>query len=347
MQIRPNQSRPALPLSAGSKMNTELSPEQKGKSGASGTSPLPDFRAFTAPAVSTRVVTPSLDLKLDALQATVPADWGNVSVADRKAASQKLQTLARDLQAQKLPGVEIWGKLTEAAIDNYQGKQLNPQRQADFAMQDLAVNVIGKDAFKHLEDYKNLPWVRTPDPMVKTFQQDWAAMGLPPKDGDWDAAGWAGKGLDTHFGDDFRPEINDKTDNQIFHTLFYQFMGYVTQSPVTIRGGSIVHELRDEGTSSEDHNAAYVGMTTGMAMRDLRDSGSPDLKNWDNITLAAYGKNGGPEVRSGQANAPARDMHQLISNKLKNQGLIWKSENLLIDGAKWLQGVDQKIRSWF
>ncbi len=344
MQIRPT-PKPYQPLSTNSE--TVLSSPSPVKSSIVNPSFLPDARAIRVPAVSTRVVNPSLNLHLDSIKATVPADWGNVSVADRKAAAQQLQTLARDLQSQKLPGVEIWGKLTEVAIDNYSGKQLSPQRQADFAMQDLVVNVIGKDAFKHLEDYKNLLWVRTPDPLVKTFQDDWAAMGLPPKDNNWEAAGWAGNGLDTHFGEDFRPEINDKTNNQIFHTLFYQFMGYVTQSPVTIRGGSIVHELRDDGTSSEDHNAAYVGMTTGMALRDLRDSGSPDLKNWDSITMAAYGKKGGPEVRAGQANTRAQEMNQLISNKLNNQGLIWKSENLVIDSARWLQGAGQKIRSWF
>lgn len=346
MQIRPN-SKPYQSLPVGTEsLLPDAKPANKPHIQNQPSPFLADRSLFRTPAVSTRVVTPSLDLNLDAVKKTSSSDWGNVSVADRKAAVQQLQTLARDLQAQKLPGIEIWGKLTQAAIDNYAGKQLSPQRQADFAMQDLVVNVIGKDAFKHLEDYKNLPWVSTPDTLVKTFQEDWAAMGLPPKDNDWEAAGWAGKGLDTHFGKDFRPEINDKTDNQIFHTLFYQFMGYVTQSPLTIRGGSIVHELRDEGTSSEDHNAAYVGMTTGMAFRGLRDSGSPLLEEWSSITMAAYGKKGGPEIRSGQASQQAQDMNQLISGKLKNQGLIWKSENLLIDSAQWLQGVNKKIRSW-
>lgn len=286
---------------------------------------------------NTRVVTPRLDLGLESLTKTAPADWGNVSIADRQAALRALQTLARDLKAQGRPGVEIWSKLTQAAVDQYADKQLDPRRKSDFVMQDLAVSVIGADALKHLKSYEGLPWVRKPDPLVKTFFQDWKALGIPPADNNWEAVGWAGGELDQHASADFRPQIADGTQNQIFHTLFYQFMGYTTQAPQTIRGGSIVHEVRDNGTSSEDHNAAYVGMHTGMTLRNLRDGADPAgaLQDWSGMTRAAYGKGGGPEMKAGTASLRARQIDAAVQRQLGDKSLLWKGENALIDAVKW------------
>jgi hypothetical protein len=282
------------------------------------------------PADNTRVAkAPVFDLGLSAIGVT-PADWGNVTVADRQTAAQQLQTLAQDLKAQKRPGVEIWSRLTQAAVDNYAGKQIDPRRKADFVMQDLAIAVIGKDALKHLQDYQKLPWVRNPDPLVKTFQKDWQALGIPPTNDDWAAVGWAGDKLDTHAGADFRPQINDKSENQIFHTLFYQYMAYTTQDAFAIRGGSIVHEVRDAGTSPEDHNASYVGVMAGKAMRQTRDGASPadGLKQWGAMTQAAYGKNGTTGMKSVAPEVKA--LEQQVTTRLSDKSTLWKAENVLI-----------------
>lgn len=282
------------------------------------------------PADNTRVVTPPpIDLGLS-VTGVAPADWGNVTVADRQAAAKQLQTLAQDLKAQKRPGVEIWSRLTQAAVENYADKQIDPRRKADFAMQDLTIAVIGKDALKHLKDYQGLPWVRNPDPLVKTFQKDWQALGIPPADDNWAAVGWAGDKLDTHAGADFRPQINDKSENQIFHTLFYQYMAYTTQDAFAIRGGSFVHEVRDAGTSREDHNASYVGVMAGKAMRQTRDGANPaaGLQQWGAMTQAAYGKNGA--TGTGDVAPEVKALEKQITNRLKDKSTLWKVENVLI-----------------
>lgn len=291
---------------------------------------------------------PMLSLGLDQVAKTtktaLPAGWGDVTPADRQANLKKLQSLARELKSQAKPGIALWSEVTRQAVANYDNKQLSPQRKSDFVMQDLAIALVGGDAYKHLKSYDGLPWVRKADPMVKTFFEDWAAMGLPPADGDWDKAGWAGGELDQHACADFRPQINDGSKNQIYHTLFYHFMAYTTQAPFTIHAGSMVHEIKDEGTSSEDHNAAFVGIATGMSMRRLRDGSEAEaaLREWPSLTQAAYGKNGGPEIQAKTASPRAREFDAGIEHMLKNQNLVWKAENLSIEGIKVIKHSGSK-----
>lgn len=287
------------------------------------------------------------------VEQVTPKDWGDVTVADRQGNMKALQTLAHRLRDQGMPGVEIWGALRAEAVSRYADKQVSPQRQADFVMQDMALLTVGKDALKYLDQYTDIPRISQMDPLVEIFQSDWQAMGVPPADGDWKAAGWAGNDLDTHTGSDFRPEINDKTKNQIFHTMFYEFMGYVTQDDLMIRAGSMVHELRDGvadgGISPEDHNASYAGTAVGKTFRQMRDGAhtAAALKQWSGLTMAAYGKGGGPEVRSGQASPEAQQMHKQMSRKLEDKSLTWKVENLLIQGVDQLNDGVQRLRDLF
>lgn len=278
--------------------------------------------------------------QLEQLAASVPKDWGQVTVSERQNNLQKLQNLAHRLRDQNVPGVDIWSDLMQASLEQYANRGLSPERQADFAMQDLTLTVVGPDAVKHLNDYQDLFWNRNPDTLVQQFFDDWAQLGITPDNKDWEQSiGWAGSGLDRHVGKDFRPEINDGTNNQIYHTMFYEFMGYVTQDNFNIRAGSMVHELRDGGTSSEDHNAQYVGVATGKALRALRDgpNTASALKDFAAMTRAAYSKKGGAEILAGTASPRAWAMHAQICDKLEHKSLIWKSENTVIDGLKWLK----------
>jgi hypothetical protein len=289
----------------------------------------------------------------EATQGIAPADWGTVSIEDRQQNLKDLQGLAHRLRDQGMPGVEIWGALRSEAVSRYTHTDLSPQRQADFVMQDIAVVTVGKDALKYLEQYEGLPRIGKIDPLVKTFQSDWLAMGLPPADNDWEAAGWAGNDLDTHIGQDFRPEINDKTKNQIFHTMFYEMMGYVTQDDLLIRAGSIVHEVRDGvadgGISTEDHNASYVGTAMGKAFRKMREGEHTQqaLQQWGALTLAGYGKGGGPQVRAGKASPEAQHVHEQMTKKLKNKNLLWQTENLFIQGVDQLNTGFQRLKALF
>lgn len=294
-----------------------------------------------SPAASTRTTA------LPELSLMTPADWGDVTPAERKANLKQLQSLALSLKAQGKPGVELWSEMTRAAVAAYAGKQLSDARKSDFVMQDLAISIVGGDAYKHLKSYQGLPWVRQPDPLVQTFFADWQALGIPPANDDWKAAGWAGGNLDPAHCADFRPEIADGTDNQIYHTLFYHFMAYTTQAPFTIHGGSIVHEVKDEGTSYQDHNACLSAVTTGMALRRKRDSQDAGawLQDWPAITRAAYARDGGAEIQAGTAGPRARAADRAIRELLANKPLLWKAENVAIEGVRYAKIAGNKIAS--
>lgn len=304
--------------------------------------PAPEGGLSLSPGAAGNKIAPVLNL---GLEATAPADWGNVTVAERKANLLKLQSLAHELQAQGRPGIEIWSRLTQAATDAYAGKSVSDARKSDFVMQDMVVTVVGGDAYKYLQSYQSLPWVRHPDPLVKTFFDDWNALGLPPADGKWESAGWAGGGLDQTNCSDFRPQIADGSDNQVYHTMFYHFMAYTTQAPFTIHGGSVVHEFKDEGTSSEDHNACFAGVTTGLALRRMRDGhdAGSSLQEWPAIVQAAYGRDGGPEIKAGTASPRAQAANRAISDLLAHKPLLWKAENAMIDGVKYIKLAGEKI----
>jgi hypothetical protein len=304
---------------------------------------LPETALSLSPLAATSKKMPVLNLGFEAV---APADWGNVSVAERKANLLKLQALAQDLRSQGKSGVAIWSELTRSASQAYADKNVSAARKSDFVMQDLTVVVVGGDAFQHLKSYQKLPWVRQADPLVKTFFDDWAALGLPPQDGKWDNVGWAGSGLDQTHCSDFRPQIADGSDNQVYHTLFYHFMAYTTQAPFTIHGGSIVHELKDPGTSSEDHNACFAALATGISLRKMRDSkqAGEALQDWPAITSAAYGRDGGPEIKSGNAGPRAQAAHQRVSQLLAHKPLFWMAENAVIDGAKYIKLAGTKIQ---
>lgn len=282
-----------------------------------------------------------------------PSDWGTVSVEERQQNLKALQTLAHRLRDQGVPGVEIWASLRNEAVERYAHTDASPQRQADFVIQDISLVTVGKDALKYLAQYEGLPRIGKVDPLVDTFQRDWEALGIPPADNNWEAVGWAGNDLDTHTGQDFRPEINDKTKNQIFHTMFYEMMGYVTQDDLLIRAGSIVHEVRDGvadgGLSTEDHNASYVGTAMGKAFRKMRDGKhtSQALQQWGSLTLAGYGKGGGPEVRAGKASPEAQQVHTQMSEKLSNKNILWRTENLFIQGVDQLNIGYQRLKALF
>lgn len=309
------------------------------------------FQQVLADNTRTRAVT-SVSFAAET-RGVAPSDWGSVTIEDRQGNLKALQSLAHRLRDQAMPGVEIWGALRSEAVSRYGSTDLSPQRQADFVMQDIAVVTVGKDALKYLAQYEGVPRVGKVDPLVKTFQADWKALGLPPADGKWDSVGWAGNDLDTHTGKDFRPEINDKTKNQIYHTMFYEMMGYVTQDDLLIRAGSIVHEVRDGvidgGISAEDHNASYVGTAMGKTFRQMRDGKHTQqaLQQWPSLTLACYGKDGGPEVRSGKASPEAKHVHEQMSKKLNNKSLLWRTENLFIQGVDQFNTGFQRLKALF
>jgi hypothetical protein len=151
----------------------------------------------------------------------------------------------------------------------------------------------------------------------------------------WWEAGYAGKlddtrdpGLDQNGAADFRPELNDGTDNQIFHTFFYQFMAYVTRAAAVIRAASVYHELFDKGGSVQDHAAALVAIQTGTCWRQLRDSTDPQLAQWPELIRAAYGR-----FWHGEAALPLKlrqETDQLLHQPGRLAALLRQAEETLI-----------------
>lgn len=223
--------------------------------------------------------------------------WGTVSPASRKHQIQQLSALALTLRSQKLPGVRLWRELTRMAVAAYTDTGLPPARQADFAMQDLAVVILGPYALKYMHWFASITPHPVQDPLLQAFFSDLGQLGLPPAEPvpAWREAGYAGKindlfdpGLDRCFGRDFRPQLNDLSDNQVFHTFFYQYIAYVTRATLTIRAASLYHELFERGGTIQDHTAALIGIQMGYVLRQLRESEDPQLLLWPDLVEAAY-----------------------------------------------------------
>lgn len=230
------------------------------------------------------------------------------SLAERQQQLLALQRLAWEWRDQQLPGVTLWARLVEVAVQAY--PELEPARRSDLILQDLALVILGPASLKYLDWYEGITPDMLEDPMVKAFERDFAAFNLPPASPNspaWWEVGYAGKvddavdpGLDRQFAADFRPDLNDHTDNQIFHTFFYHYMAYVTQAPETIRAASLYHELFDIGGSTEDHTAALIAIATGQQWRQWRDSeqAAEALQDWPASIALAYGKEGGAALLS-------------------------------------------------
>lgn len=271
-------------------------------------------------------------------QAETSQDWGAVSIEDRQAHIRALAELALSLREREAPGPQIWSELTGAAVAAYAGTELPTARQADFVIQDLAVVILGPFSLKYLRWFDKITPDLVQDPLVNQFFAELGRLGLPPAEPlpEWRAAGYVGKlddavdpGLDRHFAAHFRAEINDSTDNQIFHTFFYQFMAYVTKAALTIRAASVYHEIADKGGSTHDHTAALLGIRTGTELRRRRDSGEPGFGDWPGLILAAYAKDA-PEGLSPAAAEFRRETDALVAKPGTLDGMLRGVEYAII-----------------
>lgn len=248
--------------------------------------------------------------------------WGKLDLADRQRRIQALAARALELRAQRLPGVQLWSELTRSAVAAYADAEIPPALRADFVIEDLALVILGPSALKYMGWFEKITPPALRDPLLASFYADFGRLGLPPLEPAqaWRQAGYVGKvndlldpGLDRHFGRDFRLALNDKSDNQIFHTFFYQFIAYLTRSPLTIRAGSVYHELFERGGSVQDHNAALTGIEVGRSLRRLRDSADPELEIWPELMLAAYARQA-PARLSPPALALRRRIDELLTH---------------------------------
>lgn len=258
-----------------------------------------------------------------------------ISLTQRRQNIQDLHDLALQLRDQQIPGVTLWSRLLADVVQRYEPLAVDPAVRCDMIMQDLAVVILGPAALKYLTWFEALTPDAFEDPLVKQFFTDFEALGLPaitePFVSDWRQSGYAGKldealdpGLDRHFANDFRPELNDHTDNQIFHSFFYQFMAYVTRADETVRAASIYHEVFDAGGSVEDHTAALLAIATGHVWRAQRDSSLAltSIHYWPAMIQMTYGKVG-PDLLLGQ------DLHPDI------KAFYERIEHLLADPDPW------------
>jgi hypothetical protein len=257
----------------------------------------------------------------------------------RHAAIASLQAKAWALRDQGLPGVVLWRQLIEQALLPYWDLH-NTVKASDCVMQDLAVVILGPFALKYLNWFDQIRLDLVQDPLVNDFLCDFKDLKLPDFEvitQAWWQAGYAGKiddtidpGLDSHLASDFRVELNDGTDNQIFHCFFYQFMAYVTQANFTIRAASVYHELFDKGGSTQDHSAALLAIHTGSRLRQLRDGPDPGaaLEQWPEVISAVYGQNF--EGLAPLALELRQETHEILQNPGFFEGLLRSVEETLI-----------------
>lgn len=269
-------------------------------------------------------------------------DWGDQTIAGRQANIRALANKAAELRDQQVPGVQLWSELTRQAVAAYADAAIPVTRRCDFVIQDLSVVILGPFALKYLRWFDKITPDMVQDRLVNDFFSELARLGVPGPDPvpEWREAGYMSKlddsvdpGLDRHFGKDFRPQINDDTDNQIFHTFFYQFMAYVTRASLTIRAASVYHEIFDKGGSEEDHTAALVGIKTGTELRRLRDSGKPEAETWHELILAAYAKDVPTEL-SPAAQAFRKQVDALVLKPGKLDAAVRSAEHGLIRMVK-------------
>lgn len=223
--------------------------------------------------------------------------WAQSSEFERTAQRQRLQRLALHWRADEIPGVELWRRLTAYAVQAYPHVP-QPQR-SDHIMEDLALVILGPAAQRYLRWYDQItPWGK--DPLVIHFLARFSMLKLPPSDAHaaWRRLGYVGKlnetqdlGLDQQWGQDFKSAFDDGTDNQIYHSFFYQYMAYLSRDPERVRWGSLYHEWVDEGRSVPDHRVALAAIELGLTWRHWREQAYPGaLELWPESIALVYGR---------------------------------------------------------
>ena len=244
------------------------------------------------------------------------------TLAQRQRNLRALGQLAWHWREQAIPGVELWARLTAYAVTLY--PEVPAPTRSDLIMQDLALVILGPAALKYLNWYDAITPEFWEDTQVQRFQRAFQQLNLPaimsPDAQAWWSVGYAGKidedkdpGLDRHFGQDFRPELNDHSDNQIFHCFFYVYISYVSQAPYTVRWASLYHEFVDVGGSVPDHRAALVGIELGQLWRQWREThNAGHLQAWPASLRLSFGRDPGLDNTSPELSVLRQKIEKII-----------------------------------
>jgi hypothetical protein len=244
-----------------------------------------------------------------------------------------LRDHALALREEGVDGVELWAQLMEEALDLARDDEETAEGLLDRAVQDVAAVTVGRYHIQSEVDGAGGPLHMT---LGRAGRQTLAELEelyhhLPEHPTEryerYDPY-FAGTGLDPTDGRSFRPDISDGTNNQIFHTGFFQYLAYAVDGTTLADAGNLAHEttegapapsnLRSQmlapgrpyggladvvrilpdgginwaGQTREDLQASLDGADLGMVLRDIRDSPSADylVEAVPDLIRAAYGR---------------------------------------------------------
>lgn len=204
-----------------------------------------------------------------------------------------LRRNAHDMKAAGKKGVEIWSDVAKRSVDfHLKNPALTNQQRWDHVMADVATVFNGPAAKRNLDTYDNtIGRLSGSDPNVANMR---ALLGKRDA-----AAGFAGSNVDSTKSADFKRAFNDGTANQVFHTNFFNLLGYSAgkHDPRAMNIPNIYHETIDGvaqggGGSVADWNASAWGLQVGNFMRQMRDE-DKDVRAMPSLIGGAFSNHPG------------------------------------------------------
>lgn len=252
---------------------------------------------------------------------------------------------AMSLSEQGVGGVELWTAVTEYLVVKYEGRSdLTIQEKYDAVMLELVSVFVGANSNEsNSGDMSGL--------LGKALFADAHPLINAGSDaGRFQAflegitGAYAGGDLDATAGADFNPAFRDGTNNQVFHTMAFTFLGYAVEDENLVFLGNLYHETVEilNGRSVADFNASFSGGNVGAFIRDMRNSDSAE-EGFHLLPAVIAGSFGSDDFVAGytasaddeMSSTVAGGMHTWVNWRLQGGGAS-PAENLIMSISRSL-----------